>query len=179
MLLEGDSKDVGDVLDISGCRHLKSRAEEYWQYLTVLEPQESKLRHHLYSSLRVPGSSTTSVFLASSSSSLSYSFFAWRPPLHMCLHLDADFNCVEEKQYIRKIKVVTPYWCLWFLRNIDLASFCPSLPFHLTSIDTSINKDRITLKWERRERKGKDLFRLVGLCKGCCFQPFLQLHPVM
>ena len=29
MLLEGDSKDVGDVLDISGCRHLKSRAEEY------------------------------------------------------------------------------------------------------------------------------------------------------
>ena len=45
-----------------------------------------------------------------------------------------------------KRKVVTPYWGFWFLRNIDLASFCPSLPFHLTSIDTSINKDRITLK---------------------------------
>ena len=51
-----------------------------------------------------------------------------------------------------KRKVVT-YWGFWFLRNIDLASFCPSLPFHLTSIDTSINKDRITLKMSTKGKK--------------------------
>ena len=88
VLLESHTKDVGDVLDVRCCRHLECSAEERifhhvshlssFHHISHLSGWPTKLREiNLYSSLRVPGSSTTSVFFCSSSSSLSYSFLTW------------------------------------------------------------------------------------------------------
>ena len=69
-------------------------------------------------------------------------------------------------------KVVTSYRGFWFLRNIDLPSLCSSLPFHLTSIDTSIKKDMITLKMRTMERIGLKTFSgLSGSARAAAFNP--------
>ena len=71
----------------------------------------------------------------------------------------------------QKRKVVTPYRGFWLLRNIDLASLCSSLPFHLTSIDTSIKKDMITPKMRKRKEKVKTFSGLSGSARAAAFNP--------
>ena len=112
--------------------------------------------------------------------------FSWRLPHHHCHTLSLPggqhYTCVCNLMLIsivlmkdntsQKRKVVTSYRGFWFLRNIDLPSLCSSLPFHLTSIDTRIKKDKITLKMRTRERKGLKTFSgLSGSARAAAFNP--------